>query len=1305
MLKLNRGQRSQVLLAFYLPVVALALGLAFAAFWTLGILSDRSERFVAKQTEEVSRIEEASAIVVELNAIQGAMGTARARLGAAGSDRRELLRERQSLLARLDAVGRRLEAFPQDPMYASELVAAQMQFRAYQNLVVRSSTLSPTDSAAALRATYAALHAHAGLSEYTQGVIMRLAAETARLNKAEAGVTQVDASKLVIAGSAVLGLILVALFFFFDRLTRRLSALSEALSELTLDQLDAPSVREVRRMTERSYGHLAGMARAVMVFRDTILSRRKAMYDLSERLKELQCLIDVNRLTDRDDLPLDELFAKVAARLPAAMRWPQQCAGCVEWLGRTHGYILGGPRLSVPFSTADGRSGQLCVSYRLPLPDADDDDDTAGDDAWPAQERELMETLASRLGSVIQRRGEQQAEQRTQTMIRALVEEAPYAIQLFDAQTFEFVLVNAAASRMLGYTRDELRSLKVEQLQGGAQPEDMPARIRSVLTMGTLGFENRLRRKDGTLVDANMQASALCLDEKDYVLIIWSDITERKQMTTELERYRAHLEQLVAQRTSELEATTQSLSRKEAEQRLLLESTSDGIFGIDRDEVVTFANSAALRMFGYERAEDFVGRDAHACVHHTYPDGTPYPPEASIIRRAVHDETHVQCDTEVFWRADGSSFATDYTASPLVRDGTVVGAVVAFQDITDRKRVDAEIKAARDAAEAANRSKGEFLANMSHEIRTPMNAIMGMAHLALQTDLDKRQRGYIEKVSRAAHNLLGIINDILDFSKIEAGKMSVEAIDFQLDEVFDNLNSLVGLKAAEKGLALVFNGLDDVPMRLVGDPLRLGQILLNLGNNATKFTERGEVVVSVEATERTPHEVQLQFSVRDTGIGMTPQQCAGLFQSFSQADSSTTRRYGGTGLGLAISKRLVELMGGRIWAQSEAGKGSNFQFSVRFGLQPEAPVAAAHGAPGAHPGQPDPQALAHLAGARVLLVEDNDMNRELAVELLSQARIEVVTATNGQEALDVLARDARFDGVLMDCQMPVMDGYAATRAIVRDLGLAKLAVIAMTANALAGDREKVLEAGMVDHIAKPLDVAAMFATLARWVHPDPAARAAAADRAPPSPSHEPPAPPLPALPGIDIQAGLARMQHNAALYRRMLLRFREGQQGFADAFHAARARGDAEAARREAHTLRGVAGNIGARAVQAAAQTLEQACQPGLPDEAVDRAFVALLAVLTPVLQGLAGMAGEPPEQSPGPALPDPDRAQALALVARLRALLIEGDASAVDFWNEHERELRFVLGARADAAGRSLENYDFDEAIKALPQPDPAPA
>jgi len=647
-----------------------------------------------------------------------------------------------------------------------------------------------------------------------------------------------------------------------------------------------------------------------------------------------------------------------------------------------------------------------------------------------------------------------------------------------------------------------------------------------------------------------------------------------------------------------------------------------------------------------------------------------------------------------------------------------------------------ELARAQHAAEASTRAKSEFLANMSHEIRTPMNAILGMSYLALQTGLDARQRNYVDKVHRAAESLLGIINDILDFSKIEAGRLDLEDIPFELGDVLDQLATLVGMRAEEKGLELLFALPPGLPTALVGDPSRLGQVLLNLSNNAVKFTERGEVTVAVTESAREARRVRLRFEVRDTGIGLSPETCARLFQPFTQADASTSRRYGGTGLGLAICHHLVERMGGDIGVDSEPGRGSCFHFSLSLGLQSEATLApldaemhgmrvlvvddhaaarellctlatafglqAAMAADGAAALQVVAQAdaedrpfklllldwhmpgldgiaclerLGHaagrhapptvlmvtafsrheaerqlaarglqvagllskpvtpsglldacanalgrphagpsrneqrqellqahqagLAGARILLVEDNPINQELARDLLNRAGIVVNIAGDGQEALAILGRE-RFDAVLMDCQMPVMDGYEATRALRQRPELKDLPVIAMTANAMAGDRRKVLQAGMNDHVAKPIRVDDLFATLARWVHP-----------ALPSPAPEAP------LPALDMRAGLAALMGDEALYRRLLALFREREVDFVARFRSAREHGDSDAPTRCAHDLKSVAGTLGMAALQRAAAALEEACSLGGEAAALEPLLQAVQRQLAPVLANL----------------------------------------------------------------------------------------
>ena len=716
-------------------------------------------------------------------------------------------------------------------------------------------------------------------------------------------------------------------------------------------------------------------------------------------------------------------------------------------------------------------------------------------------------------------------------------------------------------------------------------------------------------------------------------------------------------------------------------------------------------------------------------------------------------ETGKVLDRDVTLRNKNGELRACVMTALQMNYGNEIGCMYWIADMSEKNSAAAAIALALEDAKVATQAKSSFLANMSHEIRTPMNAIIGMSYLALQGDLNTKQRGYIERVNRSGENLLNIINDIMDFSKIEAGKIFLEKVNFNLDDVMDNLVSMLSIQAADKGIELLFKIEGDIPNFLIGDPLRLGQILINFCSNAVKFTEIGQVEVSVEQVSCNLGEVELHFAVVDSGIGMTPEQSSKLFQSFTQGDASITREYGGTGLGLVISKSLVEVMGGRIWFESEAGKGSAFHFQVKLGIQEknvqqhfddikelsgikllvvddnliarevlvsmgiklgmkvdEAPnglvalemIANAN----ANSGRPfdlvlmdwkmpkmdgikaakklndmpqmpaiimttalgvtevtyaldaehikfdgiltkpvtmiklieavgralkiklvvnssqdkNPLQMAEiiskLNGARILLTEDNVMNQELAAELLSQAGIHVTIANNGQQALDILRINSNFDGVLMDCQMPVMDGYAATHEIRKLPQYLKLPIIAMTANVMDGDKEKALEAGMWDYISKPLNVNVLFATIIKWIKPTNAAPVAEAKHQSTPQSDTKTI--LSKLFGIDIKAGLNACMNNENLYRRILIKFYVGQKGFSNDFQIAQNGLDKDAAMRCAHNLKGNAGSIGAKNVQKAAGVLEEACKANASDLQIQELLNQVVFELNPVIASLA---------------------------------------------------------------------------------------
>lgn len=537
----------------------------------------------------------------------------------------------------------------------------------------------------------------------------------------------------------------------------------------------------------------------------------------------------------------------------------------------------------------------------------------------------------------------------------------------------------------------------------------------------------------------------------------------------ELREYKEHLESMVEERTGALRQAEMRLSYESALLRTILDTIPDQIFYKDPQKRYLGCNKAFATFAGCDEAEIIGKTDAEIFTS---------DPEMVHVCHSSDQELLDQQTPNIHEKwityPDGRRVQVETIKVPCITSGGQLMALLGIsRDISAHKQAEAELRQAKEAAQAASEAKSQFLAHMSHEIRTPMNGIIGMTHLALQADPPEPQKEYLEKIRLSARNLLSIINDILDFSKIEASKMTIEHRPFDLKELLDQLACVCAVSAQEKGLALECRTAQDVPRLLMGDSLRLNQILLNLTGNAIKFTAHGAVILDVEREREDAGRIcTLRFTVRDSGIGMTPEQIQGLFQSFSQADDSITRRFGGTGLGLAISKRLAELMGGDIEVESTVDRGSTFRVHLPFELA-DAPPKAEN-----IPTVPDmlPE------GARILLVEDNDINQEIAHAMLRDLGMDADTASNGAAALERL-RVAHYDLVLMDIQMPIMDGLTAARRIrdMQDPHFAALPIIALTANAMNGDREKSLEAGMNDHLPKPIDPLELRRMLARWL--------------------------------------------------------------------------------------------------------------------------------------------------------------------------------------------------------------------------------
>lgn len=624
---------------------------------------------------------------------------------------------------------------------------------------------------------------------------------------------------------------------------------------------------------------------------------------------------------------------------------------------------------------------------------------------------------------------------------------------------------------------------------------------------------------------------------------------------------------------------------------------------LDNQANVLIWNKAAELISGYEKKEV---QNTSKIWEWLYPD-QDYRAWVGARVAEILSKGHVTQDLETTIVTKQGKQRVISWDSRTIHDhtGKISGSIAIGHDVTEAKQAQAALIEAKKAAEHAAKVKSDFLANMSHEIRTPINAMIGFSSLALKQPLTPKLQDYLTKIETAGHSLLSIVNDVLDFSKIEAGKMQIEKTPFDLRQVLANIIDLLSPKASEKKLALVLDSESKYPPALVGDPLRLQQVLLNLASNALKFTEYGHVVICTEILERTQDSLQLCFSVKDTGVGISPEQQKCLFEAFVQADSSTTRKFGGTGLGLAISKHLIELMGGKIWVTSTPNQGSIFNFTAKFNIAEQLP------APGSTPleticgnnpqldlvscstKQPD---VHQLRNGHILLVEDNAINRELALELLAGSGLTIDCATNGQEAIAMI-NETHYDAVLMDIQMPEMDGKEATALIRKNPQHQTLPIIAMTAHALAGYREECIAAGMNDYITKPIDQTLLINTLSHWVIGTEKLAAPlntpTRDKPSDGATRE-----FEALENVmDVSVALGRVKGQRHLLARILdkaiVNLSQPEMQITNALRG----GDIKAALRITHTIKGIAGTFGATDLCTKAQHLETALYEGQPWE------------------------------------------------------------------------------------------------------------
>lgn len=790
---------------------------------------------------------------------------------------------------------------------------------------------------------------------------------------------------------------------------------------------------------------------------------------------------------------------------------------------------------------------------------------------------ELTSVVVHALGTLLLRK---QSEDELRKLSQA-VRQSPVSVLVADRRgNIEFT--NPKFTEVTGYTAEEVLGKNPRILNSGKLPRDFYRDLWRTILSGSVWkgeFINRKKSGEEYVEQASIAPIIDAEGEITHFVAVKEDITEQKRVV-------------------------ELLSLSERRMDLAFSGSGFGWWDWDLETGQVVSSPVRWRALGYEEPQVREAIDWWRSLVH--------PEDAaaadSLVAQVLNAELE-SFDVRLRYRTASGGWFWFRDRGKVVEHGPEGNAkkwIGTSQDINDIVNAEQEMLRARTLAEEASRAKSEFLATVSHEIRTPMNAIIGLSYLALDTTLDRKQRNYVERIRESGVNLLGIINDILDFSKIESGKLVMERIDFSLDSVFSQVLNAVAEKIRMNQLEYSCVVDPDVPKTLVGDPLRLQQVLLNLVGNAIKFTPAGRVAVRVKSLRiEKSGTALLEFSVADTGIGLSDDERARLFRPFSQADASTTRKYGGTGLGLAISANLVERMGGSIKVSSEKGKGSVFSFTAVFGVSSRR-----------LPNKRDPVSIrppsalsGAAAGARILVVEDNPLNRDVARELLVKAGYQVATAGSGEAAVALFSAEAsagrRFKAVLMDLRMPGIDGYETARRLRKLDSFVGVPVIAMSADAMNGVREAVAEAGMADYISKPIIPDQLYSMLGKWVAPGEAIDVSAASR------QETPAAPY-SFDHLKVEKGLAIVGGDISFYRSVLRKFLDDYSRMPESLSAVLSSGDTKQAMLYAHTLKGASSTVGGVDLAREAAEWEAALKRGeaaaLSVDALRRSYEELAA-------------------------------------------------------------------------------------------------